>query len=131
MASLLKASRQCSLSGLKMLVVEDETIISFLLEDMLSNLGCEKVALASNVGDALDEIDRAAPDAAVLDVNLGGEMVYPVAERLNAAKVPFIFTTGYGRGGIKFEWATNPVVQKPFNIDTLAKALGSVLQARA
>ncbi len=124
-------SRSLSLSGLKFLVVEDETIISLLMEDMLTDLGCDSVSLASSVKDALAQIDRASPDGAVLDVNLGGEMVYPVAERLSAECVPFIFTTGFGRGGIKFEWAKSPIVQKPFNIEALASALKTVLQNRS
>ena len=110
-----------------MMVVEDEAIISFLLEDMLNNLGCDSVVLAANVKGALEQIERAPPDAAVLDVNLGNEMVYPVAERLDARRIPFVFTTGYGRGGIKMDWATRPVVQKPFNIEALSAALRAVL----
>jgi DNA-binding response OmpR family regulator len=115
------------LDGLSVVVVEDEMMVSLLLEDMLATLGCLDVTHASSVSTALEEIAKAMPDVAVLDVNLGNEMVYPVAEKLNVAGVPFVFTTGYGRGAIKLEWAARPCVQKPFNIDAFASALRAAL----
>jgi DNA-binding response OmpR family regulator len=118
------------LSGLSVVVVEDEMMVSLLLEDMLGTLGCHDVVHAPSVSTALEEIEKAMPDIAVLDVNLGNEMVYPVAEKLNVAGVPFVFTTGYGRGAIKLEWAARPCVQKPFNISAFATALRAALGAR-
>ena len=118
------------LNGLTAFVVEDEMMVSLLLEDMLGSLGCENVVHAASVSSALAELSQAQPDVAVLDVNLGNEMVYPVAEQLNRAGVPFVFTTGYGRGAIKLEWAARPCVQKPFNIDAFAAALRSALGGR-
>jgi CheY-like chemotaxis protein len=115
------------LNGLTAFVVEDEMMVSLLLEDMLGSLGCENVVHAASVSSALAELSQAQPDVAVLDVNLGNEMVYPVAEQLNRAGIPFVFTTGYGRGAIKLEWAARPCVQKPFNIDAFAAALRSAL----
>ena len=115
------------LRGLSVVVVEDEMMVSLLLEDMLGTLGCQDVVHAASVSTALEEIEKAMPDVAVLDVNLGNEMVYPVAEKLNVAGVPFVFTTGYGRGAIKLEWAARPCVQKPFNITAFATALRAAL----
>jgi CheY-like chemotaxis protein len=88
------------LHGLRALVVEDEAVISFLLEDMLGELGAGDVRHGASVRAALSALDAAAPDFAVLDVNLGGERVYPVAERLEKDGVPFVFITGYGKSGI-------------------------------
>ncbi len=119
------------LGGKKILIVEDEAIISFLLEDMIASLGCEDIALAGSVKSALVQIEDFRPDAVVLDVNLGGEMAYPVAEKLRALGTPFVFTTGYGRGGVKAEWTSQAVVQKPFNIDALAVAVRAILVAPA
>jgi CheY-like chemotaxis protein len=123
-------SSDLPLDGLSLLVVEDEAIISFLLEDMLCQLGAMQVRLASNVSAALDLIDKEKPDLAVLDVNLGGERVYPVAERLDTDGVPFVFTTGYGRDGIERRWQAKHVVQKPFAIEAMAQALRAILPLR-
>jgi CheY-like chemotaxis protein len=119
------------LRGLSVVIVEDEMMVSLLLEDMLGSLGCDDVVHAASVSMALEVLGKTMPDLAVLDVNLGNEMVYPVAEKLNVAGVPFVFTTGYGRGAIKLEWAARPCVQKPFNIDAFAAALRSALAARS
>jgi DNA-binding NtrC family response regulator len=124
-------SEMVSLEGLTLLVVEDETIISFLLEDMLADLGCKAVLHAGRVSDALEIIRKNKPDAAVLDVNLGGEHAYPVAAELAAAQVPFVFTTGYGASGIQAEWAKRPVIQKPFRLESLSEALGKAIAGRA
>lgn len=118
------------LAGLKALVVEDESIIYFLLEDMLKEMGCAEVRHAIDVGDALAALGRERPDVAVLDVNLAGESAFVVAERLEAAAVPFIFATGYGRHGLPERWATQLVIQKPFRAETLGAALAAALAAR-
>lgn len=116
-----------SLEGLNILIVEDEAAVSFLVEDMLQDLGCTAVWHASSVREALDIVAKHRPDAAVLDVNLRDELAYPVAERLDAMEVPFIFATGYGRRGIPSDWLIKPVVQKPFDAEALREALNLVL----
>ena len=121
-------SKQTLLRGLTVLLVEDETLISFLIEDMLQQLGCSHVWHATAVSQALTIVGERRPDVAVLDVNLGGEPVYPVVERLAAAEIPFIFATGYGRTGLPQQWNGRPVIQKPFALEALAAALGSVLR---
>jgi CheY-like chemotaxis protein len=115
--------------GLSVLVVEDETLVSLLIESMLSDLGCDDVWYASDVSQALELLAEKTPDAAVLDVNLAGEQVYPVARLLATAAVPFIFATGYGASGIDQEWASRPVIQKPFQCHKLAAALATALGA--
>ena len=116
-----------SLKGVTVLVVEDETIVSFLLEDMLTELGCTAILQASRVGDALATLRDRSPDLVVLDVNLGGEFAYPVARQLADARIPFVFTTGYERSGIPDEWASRPVIQKPFSFEAFAGALREAL----
>lgn len=118
------------LEGLRILVVEDESIISFLLEDMLVNLGCDEVHHAGSVASALSRIGDEPPDLAVLDVNLAGEPAYPIAEALSELRVPFVFATGYGASGLPRDWASHPVVQKPFTIGGLEAALHAALAAR-
>jgi CheY-like chemotaxis protein len=115
------------LSGLRILVVEDETMLFFLAEDMLIELGCGVVLHACRVKDALAILASESPDVAMLDVNLAGEQAYPIAERLMAQKVPFVFATGYGSEGIPPCWAGRPVIQKPFTLDMLGRAITAAL----
>jgi len=67
-------------------------------------------------------------DFAVLDVNVAGDLVYPVAEKLAARGVPFVFTTGYGRAGMPEKWNQTPVLQKPYDDRALSKTLAEMLQ---
>ena len=116
------------LNGLRILVVEDEAAISLLLEDMLLDFGCEVVGPAARLASALELAANEALDLAILDVNLAGEPIYPVAEALEERKVPFVFSTGYGSAGIKETYRDRPVVQKPFAQNDLRLRLLSALQ---
>jgi CheY-like chemotaxis protein len=93
-------ARARKLKGLRVLVAEDEALVAFQLEDMLAELGCAVIGPASRVGQALDLLGRERVDAAVLDVNVAGELVYPVADALTAQGLPYIFATGYGAAGL-------------------------------
>jgi CheY-like chemotaxis protein len=114
-------------SGRRILVVEDEMIVAWLLEDMLADLGCAVVGPAGSVNQALAMIDAEAIDVAVLDVNLNGQTSYPVADALAARGVPFVFSTGYDRDRLLDGYRAFPVLQKPYHLselgDTLAKLL--------
>jgi CheY-like chemotaxis protein len=103
-----------TLQGLRVLVVEDEAAISLLLEDMLLDFGCEVIGPAARLAAALDAVERETVDLAILDVNVAGEPIYPVAETLARKGVPFVFSTGYGSAGIKDAYRDRPVLQKPF-----------------
>lgn len=83
------------LHGLRVLVVEDEMLIAAEMEATLEDLGCRVVGPFGRVSQALDALDGAQVDAAVLDVNVRGEMIFPVAARLKAQGVPMVFCTGY------------------------------------
>jgi CheY-like chemotaxis protein len=111
------------LSGLKVLVVEDEGGIALLIEDMLQELGCEITASVAHIARAEEAASTAEIDFAVLDVNLDGKPVFPVAHILRKRLIPFVFSTGYGIGGIPPEFAGNPVVAKPFSIEGLQAAI--------
>nr|WP_315049537.1 response regulator [uncultured Brevundimonas sp.] len=121
----------CGLQGRRVLVVEDEALVAMLLETILEDMGCTPVGPASNIdeGEALAR-DEAAFDAALLDVNVAGRQVFPVAAALKARGVPFVFSTGYGEGGLPDEWRGNPTIQKPFTEaairDALMKAMNIV-----
>lgn len=118
------------LNGLRIFVVEDEAAISMLLEDMLMDFGCAVVGPAARLAAALEMAEGETFDMAILDVNLAGESIYPVAEALARRDVPFIFSTGYG-GGIKDPYRNRPVVQKPFGQQELKRTLLKGLDALA
>jgi CheY-like chemotaxis protein len=111
------------LAGHRVLLVEDETTLALLVEDMLQELGAEVAGLAASPVAAIELLGRTAPTLALLDVNLAGQRVYPVVEHLERRSIPFIFLTGYGREGIDAEWKRYPMLQKPFDIGALEAAM--------
>lgn len=117
------------LTGRRVLVVEDESLVAMLLETILEDMGCTPVGPAANIDDGLAmATDGGRLDAALLDVNVAGRQVFPVAEALKARGVPFVFSTGYGEGGLPEEWRGQATIQKPFTEaavrDALMKAMG-------
>jgi CheY-like chemotaxis protein len=118
-------------SGLRVLVVEDEALVAMLVEDMLTDLGCIVVGPMADIESALAVVDEAAIDCALLDVNLGGKPIFPVADALKAKGVPFAFASGYGEAGVREDHRGAPVLQKPFREADLAKALGALAVAKA
>jgi DNA-binding NtrC family response regulator len=108
-------------------MVEDEMMVAWLLEDMLTDLGCAVIGPAGSVNQALAMIEAEAIDVAVLDVNLNGEMSYPIADALAARGVPFVFVTGYDKGRILDGYRVFPVLQKPFHRTELSDILAKLL----
>jgi len=118
---MMATEKQRELEGVRVLIVEDDAMLAMALEMALSDLGCEIVALASNLADAVPLAAEVAVDGAILDVNLAGEMIFPVADILTARGIPFIFATGYGSDGLRDCDRDRPVLQKPYQMGTLAK----------
>jgi len=121
-----------ALQGLKVLVLEDETLVSMMVEDMLSDLGCEVVGPFARLDSALAFAGDGRPDVdvALLDVNLGGERSFPLAEVLSARNVPFVFTTGYDDAGMPEAWRGRPALRKPFTMAEMALALRQTVEAK-
>jgi DNA-binding response OmpR family regulator len=116
-----------ALAGQRILVVEDEMFIALLVEDILRDQGCDVVGPASNVADGLALAAAGGLDGAVLDVNLGTERVYPVADALTAAAVPFVFVSGYGQVGLSEPYSGHPTIPKPFKPTTFADEVAAAL----
>ena len=114
---------------IRVLVVEDEYLIRMLVEDMLADLG---YAVAAAVGTMAEASELAATgdfSAAILDVNLDGNEIFPVADILSGRGVPFVFVTGYGERSLPEPYRDRPALQKPFQADQLGAALGGLLAA--
>jgi CheY-like chemotaxis protein len=110
-------------SGLRVLLVEDEFMVALLLETELATLGCEIIGPIGRLDRALEIAQREALDVAILDVNINGKEVYPVAEALAARDIPFVFVSGYGRQGLRAPYGDRPTLQKPFRVDDLVAVL--------
>jgi CheY-like chemotaxis protein len=118
------------LAGLKALLAEDEGVVALLIEDMLVELGVSVVASVGRLGDACELARTVALDFALLDVNLAGEMVFPVAYILRERRIPFIFSTGYGAVDPTQQFNDVPVIGKPFAIAQLNRTLQTLLDQK-
>jgi CheY-like chemotaxis protein len=112
----------------RILVVEDEPMIRMLIEDMLVELGHTVVVEAGRLEEALRAASGAEIDAAILDVNLAGEAIAPVANALAARGTPFLFMTGYSEPGLPEAYRDRPILKKPFQIDSLKRMLETALK---
>jgi CheY-like chemotaxis protein len=114
-----------TVTGVQVLVVEDEPMIRILLEDMLAELGYTVAAEATRIEEALEATKNAEFDLAILDANLNGQPVSPVADALVARGTPFVFATGYGEPLEPHR--DRPTLKKPFQMDGLKQLLQSAL----
>jgi len=108
-------------TGNQVMVVEDEALVAMVESDALTELGFEVAGPYSRPADALEAVERGGISAAILDINLGGTLVYPVAEELTARGIPFIFVTGYGPESVDQRFAQVPVLQKPVERESLQR----------
>ncbi|QRM34434.1 response regulator [Microvirga sp. VF16] len=107
----------------RILIVEDEAMISMLLEDMVRDWGGEVVGPVAKFDDALVLARDAEFALAVLDLNLSGTLSYPIAEVIRGRGIPVIFATGYGHYGLKDNFQDYPTLQKPFSQEDFAQAM--------
>lgn len=117
------------LQGLSVFIVEDEALVALNLEDILDDLGCTVIGPAMRLSKANEMLGgEFAADVAILDVNIAGEPVFPLAEQLTEKGIPIVFATGYGQAGLPSSWHSHAILQKPYTIDevvgSLAKAVG-------
>ena len=117
-----------SFKGLRFLLIEDESMIAMLIEDMLVDLGCVVIGVATGVEDAIGRIASTVFDAAILDLNLNGRRSYPAAHALMEKSRPFLFSTGYGAAGVPEEFSRIPILTKPFQRADLERALSIVFE---
>ena len=110
----------------RILLVEDEPLVSAITEEWLAELGHDVVGPAANL-DAAIELAATPIDGAIVDVSLGRQSGYPAAELLAARGVPFVFATGYGQEGLDPAWRGRPTLMKPFEFETFRAAVERML----
>ncbi len=117
------------MAGKRIFVAEDETLIAMVLEDMLTELGYELAGSAGSLSNALDMLATPGPiDAAILDIELGDEKSWPIADMLTQRAIPFAFSTGHGSDAqIDLRFANAPILDKPFDTDALSNVLHKLL----
>ena len=113
------------LAGIKVFVAEDEELVLMLVEDILADYGCQMMATATKLSEALEIVADSSlcVDVAILDVNLGANSSFPVAEVLAQREVPFVFATGSSAGDLPEAWRSRPTLQKPFVYDDVGRVL--------
>jgi PAS domain S-box-containing protein len=120
-----------ALTGRSVMLVEDEAIVALAVNDSLTELGFSVVGPFSRVSEASRALHDSKVDAAILDINLDGELVYSLAETLIDRQIPFVFATGYGAESIERRFEHIPILQKPIEKDTLSRLFGTPEIARA
>ena len=117
------------LAGRRILVVEDEFLIALDIEDALAALGCVVVGPAGKLTEALELANKSEIDAAILDVTIRDDKVFPVADKLLERGIPFIFASGYGEWALPEPMRIHPRLTKPFQADDLENQLLRALAA--
>jgi len=117
-----------NLAGLRVLVIEDESIVAMFLQDTLAEIGCEVIGLASRFDDAVEKAKSLAFDIAILDVNLNGRNTFTIADSLTERDVAFVVATGYGATNLPQSLQRVPILQKPFRQRDLERALRAALR---
>lgn len=112
----------------RVLIVEDESLLVMVLEDLLPELGYHVAATANSIATALDALAKHPIDFAILDINLAGEASFPIADALATRGTPFLFATGYGSSVVPPRHARVPLVQKPYGRRELENALRALSQ---
>jgi len=129
----IPARNRALLKGRRVLLVEDDIVLSMCLEDQLLEAGAEIVGCASAVGEALRIIERAAGregiDVAVLDIHLDGHSVLPVADVLSRRGVPFLFSAGQGRGCNTGRHGAAPILRQPYQVRQLIQTIEALCHA--
>lgn len=113
--------------SLRVMIVEDETIIALDLSDMITDLGHIVVKVANRIDIGLDFAKLGQLDLAILDVNVRGGLSFPIAVVLRDLGIPFIFASGYGKRGLIDGFRDAPVLTKPYNIDVLGQMVTTAM----
>ena len=115
-------------AGGSVFLVEDEVMIRMMVADMLEELGYKIAAEAGDIAEAMRLAQSTEFDFAILDVNVNGKVISPVADVIKAKGRPFIIATGYGSSGLPEQYRDRPALQKPFQLDALGRTIETALR---
>lgn len=118
---------EARLSGLRVMLVEDESLVADLIVDVLETAGCAVVGPYARLDAAARAAEGESIDVALLDLDLAGHRSYPVAAALQARRVPFLFLTGYGHGALASDYAACQTISKPFKPQQLIERLARIV----
>jgi CheY-like chemotaxis protein len=122
-------SSAADLTGLRILVVEDSPVVGPFTVELLGELGCEVVGPAPNMAAARELVEDGGYEAALMDLHIRGERVFPLCELLEAKGVPFVLTSGYADWQMPEKWQDRPRLQKPYTIEQVRSAFSALLSA--
>ena len=122
---------QRRLPELRVFIVEDESLIAMLLQNMIEDIGHICAFKASKLDKALVLAANESFDIAILDVNLNGESTYTIADCIMSRGLPVVFSTGYGLQGMSPTYRSLPILQKPFDVGSLRKAIDEAMRNHA
>lgn len=115
-----------ALAGRRILIVEDSPVVGPFTVDLLAELGCEVVGPAPNMAAARELVEAASFDAALMDIHIRGERVFPLCEMLDSRGIPFVFTSGYADWQMPEKWEDRPRLHKPYTVEQVEEALGAL-----
>jgi len=130
MSSRDSSTESRRLAGQRILLVEDSPVVGPFTADLLGDLGCEVVGPAPTMAAARELVDDADFDAALMDIHIRGERVFPLCDLLDAKGIPFVLTSGYADWQMPDKWDDRPRLQKPYTLNDVARALRAVLSPR-
>ena len=117
------------LAGRRILLIEDSPVVAPFTADLLAELGCTVVGPAPHMATARELVEEEDFDAAIMDIHIRGERVFPLCEALAAKRVPFLLTSGYADWQVPDKWEDRPRLQKPYTIEQVEQALSKLLPA--
>jgi len=125
--ALLEVAVSKNFASRRILLVEDSPVVAPFTADLLQDLGCLVVGPAPNMAAARDLVETEEFDAAIMDIHIRGERVFPLCETLDSKGVPFLLTSGYADWQMPDKWEDRPRLHKPYTIDDVERALAKLL----
>jgi CheY-like chemotaxis protein len=118
-----------ALSGRRILLVEDSPVVAPFTADILAELGCEVIGPAPNMAAARTLVEEGGFEAALMDIHIRGERIFPLCDLLETSGVPFVLTSGYADWNMPEKWRDRPRLHKPYRLEQVEEALTKLFRA--